>query len=127
MTARNTRIRDLTDAVRVRADGDVDEESLAYVREKVATALGRPGLGPVNGEVRVLRASAPHVELPWWAGADLQVGEDLVVVHVREATVRELADRLHDRLRGRVERVAHRAEDARRTSAPPPWRGGPGN
>ncbi|MDH6223840.1 hypothetical protein [Streptomyces sp. MJP52] len=125
MTAKDTGVRHLTDAVLVRADGAVDEESLAYVREKVAAALDRPGLPEASGEVRVVKASAHHVELPWWAGADLQVGEDLVVVHAREATARELADRLHDRLRARAERVAHRGERARRASTPPPWRGGP--
>ncbi|MEU6394701.1 hypothetical protein [Streptomyces sp. NPDC046939] len=112
-------------AVRVRADSEWDEESLAYLREKVAAALDRPGLPPVSGEVRVRRASAHHVELPWSGRSDIRVGGDLVVVHAREASAGQLADRLHDRLRAAVERVAHRGNAARRTAAPPPWRGGP--
>ncbi|MFJ5726683.1 hypothetical protein [Streptomyces paradoxus] len=111
-------------SVRVRTEGDVDEESLAYVREKVGAVLDRPGLPPVSGEVRVTRAAAHHVDLPWSAGAEIQVGGDLVVVHAREASARELADRLQDRLRSRTERAAHRRDAARRTATPPPWRGG---
>ncbi|KOT42690.1 hypothetical protein ADK41_07870 [Streptomyces caelestis] len=125
MTAKDTGARETTATVRVRADGGVDEESLARLREKVATALDRSGLPPVSGEVRVLRASAHHVTLPWSGGAEIRVGGDLVVVHAREATARELAARLHDRLRAGVERVAHRHDTVRRTAAPPPWRGGP--
>ncbi|MEU9553725.1 hypothetical protein AB0D88_32505 [Streptomyces werraensis] len=125
MTAKDIRTRETTVTVRVRADGEVDEEALAYLREKVGTALDRPGLPSVSGEVRVLRASAHHVALPWSAGAEIRVGGDLVVVHAREATARELADRLHDRLCAGTERVAHRDATTRRTAAPPPWRGGP--
>ncbi|MGW7263269.1 hypothetical protein [Streptomyces sp. NPDC054842] len=124
MTAKDNDGRDTT-TVRVRADGEVDEESLAYLREKVAAAIDRPGLPPVSGEVRVQRASAHHVELPWSARSDIRVGRDAVVIHAREANARELADRLHDRLRSAIERVAHRGDTTRRTAAPPPWRGGP--
>lgn len=125
MTAKDTGARGTTAAVLVRADGEVDGESLAYLQEKVATALDRPGLPPVNGEVRVRRASAHHVELPWSGRTDIRIGNDLVVVHAREASARELADRIHDRLRSATERVAHRGDTARRTATPPPWRGGP--
>ncbi|MEU4659142.1 hypothetical protein AB0G32_35285 [Streptomyces sp. NPDC023723] len=125
MTAKDIGARETTASVRLRADGAVDEESLAYLREKVATALDRPGLPPVSGEVRVRRAAAHHVELPWSAHSDIHVGGDLVVIHAREASARELADRLHDRLRAGTERVAHRGDTTRRTAAPPPWRGGP--
>jgi hypothetical protein len=125
MTAKDIGTRNGAGTVRVRADGDVDEETLAYLREKIGTALDRPGLPPVSGEARVVRASAHHVELPWSAGIEVRVGSDLVVVHAREASARELADRLHDRLRDRTERTAHRAQETRRTATPPPWRGGP--
>ncbi|MGW6530382.1 hypothetical protein [Streptomyces venezuelae] len=124
MTAENIGARSTT-TVRIRTDGEGDEESLAYFRAKIGTALGRPGLPPVSGEVRILRASAHHVELPWSAGADVRIGSDLVAVRAREASARELADRLHDRLRARTERVAHQSDTTRRTAAPPPWRGGP--
>ncbi|MDX3524904.1 hypothetical protein P1P75_00135 [Streptomyces sp. ID05-39B] len=125
MSAKDTATDDVATAVRVRADGDVDEESLAYLREKVGAALDRRGLPAVIGEVRVARAVAHHVELPWSAAAEIRVGADLVVVHAREASARELADRLHDRLREGTERVAHRGDVTRRTATPPPWRGGP--
>ena len=124
MTAKDTGTEGGTASVRVRAEGDVDEESLAYVREKVGAVLDRPGLPPISGEVRVTREAAHHVDLPWSAGAEIQVGGDLVVVHAREASARELADRLQDRLRSRTERAAHRRDAARRTATPPPWRGG---
>ncbi|MFR9799812.1 hypothetical protein ACL02U_28530 [Streptomyces sp. MS06] len=115
-----------TAAVRVRAaEGDVDEASLSYVRTKVHAVLDRPGLPELGGEVRVSRAAAHRTEQPWSAGGEIRLGGELIVVRAREASVRELADRLQDRLRGQVERVAHRGDDARRTAAPPPWRGGP--
>ncbi|MGC0344292.1 hypothetical protein [Streptomyces sp. SLBN-8D4] len=119
MTAKDIGTRRLADTVRMRAFGDVDEEALAYLQEKVGAALDRPGLPPVSGEVRVVRAVAHHVEPPWWAGAEIRVGGDLVVVHAREASARELADRLHDRLRDRAEHTVHRAHETRRTAAPP--------
>ncbi|MFC8419838.1 hypothetical protein ACFUN7_02930 [Streptomyces sp. NPDC057236] len=125
MTAKDIGARETTATVRVRADGEVDEESLAHLREKVGTALDRPGLPPAGGEVRVVRATAHHIALPWSAGAEIRIGGDLVVVHAREATARELADRLHDRLRAGAERAAHRGDTTRRTTPPPPWRGGP--
>ncbi|MFD8152380.1 hypothetical protein ACFV28_16735 [Streptomyces sp. NPDC059720] len=124
MTAKDIGQEGGTASVRVRAEGDVDEESLAYLREKVGAVLDRPGLPPVSGEVRVTRAAAHHIDLPWSAGAEIQVGGDLVVVHAREASARELADRLQDRLRSRTQRAAHRRDTARRTATPPPWRGG---
>ncbi|NEE05415.1 hypothetical protein G3M58_03090 [Streptomyces sp. SID7499] len=125
MTSKDTGVRETPAGVRVRADGEVDEESLARLREKVAAAVDRPGLPPVSGEVRVRRASAHHVALPWSGRTDIRVGSDHVVVHAREASASELADRLHDRLRSAIERVAHRGDTTRRTAMPPPWRGGP--
>ncbi|MEU5998986.1 hypothetical protein ABZ837_14280 [Streptomyces sp. NPDC047197] len=125
MTARDSGTGDIADTVRVRVEGDVDEESLAYLKEKVGAALDRPGLTPVRGEVRVVRAAGHHVELPWSAGAEIRLDGDLVVVHAREASARELADRLRDRLRERTERTTHRRAEARRVAPPPPWRGGP--
>ncbi|MBD0842033.1 MULTISPECIES: hypothetical protein [unclassified Streptomyces] len=118
MTARDT-------GIRVRAAGDVDEEALAYVRAKVEAALDRPGIQVEGGEVRVTRAAALHVELPWSAAAEVRVGGELVVVHAREASAHELADRLQDRLRGQADRAVHRGDTARRAATPPPWRGGP--
>ncbi|WP_445519790.1 hypothetical protein [Streptomyces sp. NEAU-174] len=111
-------------AVEVRVEGDVDEEAVAYLREKVDAVLGRPGVPAVSGAVRVARAVAHHAERPWSAGAELIVGNTLVVVHAQEATGHELADRLHDRLRSQMNRVLHRKEEARRSATPPPWRGG---
>ncbi|MFI6359774.1 hypothetical protein ACIBJF_46060 [Streptomyces sp. NPDC050743] len=125
MTAKDTGTQATsTDAVEVRAEGDVDEEAVAYLREKVGAVLGRPGLPAVSGAVRVARAVAHHAERPWSAGAELVVGNILVVVHAQEATAHELADRLQDRLRGQLNRVLHRKEEARRSATPPPWRGG---
>lgn len=125
MTAKDTGAR-VTDAVavEVRVEGDVDGEALAYVREKVDAVLGRPGVPAVSGAVRVARATAHHVERPWSAGAELVVGNTLMVVRAREATAHELADRLQDKLRGRLNRLLHRGEETRRTATPPPWRGG---
>ncbi|MEU3795256.1 hypothetical protein [Streptomyces fructofermentans] len=125
MTARDTGTPVTTGTVRVRAEGDVDEEALAYVRAKVDAALGRPGLPTVSGEVRITRAPAHHAEQPWSAGAEIVVGSTLVVVHAREASAHELADRLQERLRGQATQIAHRADAARRSAPPPPWRGGP--
>ncbi|GHD97214.1 hypothetical protein [Streptomyces naganishii] len=125
MTAKDTGTREITGDIRVRTEGDVDAEALAYVREKVGAALGRPGLPPASGEVRVARATAHHMGLLWSAGTEIRVGDDLVVVHAQEASAHELADRLQDRLRAATERAAHRGDTARRSATPPPWRGGP--
>lgn len=112
-------------AVQVRAEGHVDEEALAYLRSKLTAVLDRPGLAPVGGEVRIARATAHHAEQPWSAGAEIRVGGELIVVHAQEASAHELADRLQDRLRSRLDRVVHRGDAARRSATPPPWRGGP--
>ncbi|WP_432138380.1 MULTISPECIES: hypothetical protein [unclassified Streptomyces] len=127
MTPRDTAARNTaaTGTVLVRAEGDVREDDLAYVRAKVDAALDRPGLPAVSGEVRVAHVPA-HTGQPWSAGGEIRVGCDLVLVHADEASAHELADRLQDRLRGQVDRVLHRGETARRATAPPPWRGGPG-
>ncbi|MDJ1135482.1 hypothetical protein [Streptomyces iconiensis] len=125
MTAKDIGAEGVTATVQVRAVGDVDQESLAYLREKIGAVLDRPGLPSISGEVRVSRAAAHHVECPWAVSAEILVGADLVVVHAREASARELADRLHDRLRSRTERTVHRRYADRRTATPPPWRGGP--
>ncbi|MFJ9566200.1 hypothetical protein ACIRQQ_39980 [Streptomyces fuscichromogenes] len=115
----------IRDAVRVRTQGEVDEEALGYVRSKVDAAFDRLGLLPAEGTLTVVRAAAQHVPRPWSATARLQVASAVVVVHAEEATAHELADRLEDRVRARVEEAAHRADTARRSAAPPPWRGGP--
>lgn len=111
--------------VRIKSAGNVDDDALAYVREKVDAVLGRPGLPSADGEVRVSRAAAPHMRRPWFAAAEIRLGGELVVAHAQEASAHEVADRLQDRLRTRTERAVHRWDTARRTAAPPPWRGGP--
>jgi hypothetical protein len=60
--------------------------------------------------VRIARASAHHAEQPWSAGAEIQVGSDLLVVHAREASAHEFTDRSQDRLRSRLDRVVHRED-----------------
>ncbi|MGQ4437803.1 MULTISPECIES: hypothetical protein [unclassified Streptomyces] len=128
MTLKDTGSRPPSPAVvRVRADGDVDAEALTYLRAKLSAVLDRPGLAPVDGEVRVVRAAAHHAEQPWSAGAEIRVGSELLVVHAREVSAHELADRLQERLRTRLDRVVHREDTARRSATPPPWRGGPAN
>ncbi|MEV5988578.1 hypothetical protein AB0L85_26815 [Streptomyces sp. NPDC052051] len=121
MTAKNT---GTMVAVRVRAEGNVDDEALAYVQSKVDALLDRPGVPLAGGEVRIAKAAAHHTARPWTAVAELVVRNTYVVVHAQEATAHELADRLQDRLRGQLTRVLHRYEAARRSATPPPWRGG---
>ncbi|MFD8006909.1 hypothetical protein [Streptomyces mirabilis] len=116
-----------TAAVQVRTEGEVDEESVAYVRAKLTALFDRPEVFGTSGEVRITRAAAHHAEQPWSATAEIRVGSDLLVVHAREASAHELADRLQNRLRSRMERVAHHTDTARRSASPPPWRGGPGD
>ncbi|MEV3912204.1 hypothetical protein [Streptomyces canus] len=123
MTDRDVSTQDTPLAVRVRTDGDVDDEALAYFRAKVHAALTRPGLPAVRGRVTISRASA-HQVLPWSAGAEVRMGGHLVVVHLREADAHALADRLEDRLRARADRAVHLTDTARRSAGPPPWRGG---
>ncbi|WP_095758230.1 hypothetical protein [Streptomyces xinghaiensis] len=125
MTARETGVRG-TEAVRVRAEGDVEEGALEYLRAKIGAVLDRQGLPPVTGGVRIARANAHHAEHPWTAAAELRVGPDLVVAHAREATSQEATDRLQDRLRRQMERALDSRRTARRSAAPPPWRGGTG-
>ena len=61
--------------VLLRSEGEVDEETLAYAREKIDAAVGRPGLPAATGEVRITRAAAHHASRPWTATAALHVGE----------------------------------------------------
>ncbi|MEV0743182.1 hypothetical protein AB0I51_46360 [Streptomyces sp. NPDC050549] len=126
MTPRDTVGRaPATTALQIRTEGEVDEEARAYVRAKLTALLDRPGLADIGGEVRITRAAVHHADHPWSAAAEIRVGGDLLVVHAREASAHELADRLQDRLRNRLERVTHRKDSARRAATPPPWRGGP--
>ncbi|WP_081235662.1 hypothetical protein [Streptomyces viridosporus] len=124
MPLEDTGTRPAPGTVRVRAEGDVGARDLACVRSGVGAVLGRSGLPAVSGDVRITRAAAPHAGPSWSAGAEIRVGDALVVVHAREAGVRALADRLQDRLRGQVERVVYGARTTRRPAAPP-WYGGP--
>ena len=57
------------------------KDTAADVREKVDAVLGRPGVPAASGAVRIARATVHHIELPWSAGAELVVGNTLVVVH----------------------------------------------
>ncbi|MCF3131841.1 hypothetical protein [Streptomyces olivochromogenes] len=110
--------------VQVRTEGDVGADELAYVQAKLDAVLDRPGTRATNGVMRIVKSAAHHAERPWSAEAEFVVANWLVVVHAREATARELADRLADRLRGRMNRAQHREDAARRSATPPPWRGG---
>ncbi|MDW4908638.1 hypothetical protein RB628_25695 [Streptomyces sp. ADMS] len=121
MTGRDAGIRDTAAVVRVRAEGEVGEEALAYTRSKIDAVMSRPGLPAVTGEVRIAKAAAHHAGHPWSAVADLRVGRTVVVVHAQEATSQEVTDRLQDRLRRQLERAAHGGDAARPVS--PPWRG----
>jgi hypothetical protein len=120
MTSDNTQA---ASTVRLRFDGPVDQQTRAYARTKIDAVVGRSGLPPVTGEVRIVRAGARHADFPWLATADLYVGRMQVVVLAEEATGREVVDRLQDRLRRQTERAAHAWDDGHRPSTPP-WRGG---
>ncbi|MFI7497975.1 hypothetical protein ACIBVL_05575 [Streptomyces sp. NPDC049687] len=114
-----------TPLVRLRCDGAVDEETLAYARAKIDAVVSRPGLPAVTGEVHLVRAAAHHAGHPWSATADLRIGGRQVVAVAEEATGTEVVDRLQDRLRRQTDRAAQGRDDGRRTTAPP-WRGGSG-
>jgi hypothetical protein len=122
MTSNNTQAQ-TTSAVRLRADGEVDEETLAYARTKIDAVVGRAGLPPVTGKVRITRAAAHHADRPWSATAALHVGNREVVVLAEEATGREVVDQLQDRLRRQTDTAAHTSNNGHRTT-PPSWRGG---
>ncbi|KND28474.1 hypothetical protein [Streptomyces acidiscabies] len=107
-------------AVRVRVQGEVDKEEVARVLAKLDAACGRLGLA-AEGALTVVRAAARHIRRPWFATARLLVDGTVLVVHAEEATARELADRLEDRVLARAGQAAHR-----RTHLPPPWRTDPG-
>jgi hypothetical protein len=123
MTSNN--IQTATPTVLLRSDGEVDEETLAYAREKIDAVVGRPGLPAATGEVRIARAAAHHADRPWTATAALHVGRREVVVLAEEATGREAVDQLQDRLRRQIDKAARSGHNEHRTAAPP-WRGGPG-
>ncbi|MFE6828460.1 hypothetical protein [Streptomyces sp. NPDC057690] len=114
-----------TPQVRLRCDGAVDEETVAYARTKIDAVIGRPGLPAVTGEVHIVRAAAPHAGHRWSAAADLLIAGRHVVAVAEEATGTEVVDRLQDRLRRRTDKAAHARDDGTRTTAPP-WRGGGG-
>ena len=120
MTTDNTQA---TPTVRLRSDGAVDEETLAYARTKIEAVVSRPGLPAVTGVVRIVRAAAHHTGHSWSATADLHVGGHQVVAVAEEATGTEVVDRLQDRLRRQTDKAAQAWDDGHRTAAPP-WRGG---
>lgn len=120
MTSDNTQA---TPAVRLRSEGAVDQDTLAYARTKIDAAVGRPGLPAITGEVRIVRAAAHHANRPWSATADLRVGSRQVVVLAEEATGTEVVDQLQDRLRRQTDKAAHSGDTGHRTTVPP-WRGG---
>lgn len=111
-----------TPLVRLRSEGAVDEDTLAYARTKIDAVVGRPGMPTVTGEVRIERAGAHHAVHPWSATADLRVGGRRVVAGAKEATGTEVVDQLQDRLRRRTDKAALSRDDGHRTTAPP-WRG----
>jgi ribosome-associated translation inhibitor RaiA len=111
-----------TPLVRLRSDGTVDEETLAYARTKIDAVVGRPGLPVVTGEVHIVRAAAHHADRPWSATADLRIGGRHVVAAAEEATGTEAVDRLQDRLRRQTEKASQAWGNGHRTTAPP-WRG----
>ncbi|MCD7442364.1 hypothetical protein K4B79_29620 [Streptomyces lincolnensis] len=116
--------RTTTPSVLVRADGEVDEETLAYARTKIDAIVDRPGLPLVTGEVRIAKAAAHHADRPWSAAVTLRVGRREVVVLAEGATDREVVDQLQDRLRRRTDKATRAGHHGHRTAAPP-WRGGP--
>ncbi|MFI1051551.1 hypothetical protein ACH4U3_38500 [Streptomyces griseoruber] len=112
-----------TPLVRLRAEGGVDEETLAYARTKIDAVVARPGLPAVTGEVRLVRAAAHHAGRPWSATADLRIEGRTVVVLAEEATGTEVVDQLQDRLRRQTDKAARSWDKGHRTTVPP-WRGG---
>ncbi|MFJ8112001.1 hypothetical protein [Streptomyces sp. NPDC096132] len=112
-----------TPMVRLRSEGAVDEETLAYARTKIDAVVTRPGLPAVTGEVRIVRAAAHHADRPWSATADLRIGGRQVVVLAEEATGTEVVDHLQDRLRRQTDKAARSWDNGHRTTLPP-WRGG---
>ncbi|MER5436461.1 hypothetical protein [Streptomyces sp. NPDC002588] len=112
-----------TPLIRLRSEGAVDEETLAYARTKIDALVGRPGLPAVTGEVHLVRAAARHAGHQWSATADLHIGGRQVVAAAEEATGTEVVDRLQDRLRRQTDRAAQSWDGGHRTAAPP-WRGG---
>ncbi|MDN3029214.1 hypothetical protein [Streptomyces sp. S.PB5] len=109
--------------VRLRSEGTVDEDTLAYARTKIDAVVGRPGLPTVTGEVRIVRADAHHAGIAWSATAELRMGRQQVVALAEGATGPELVDRLQDRIRRQTDKAAHAWDDGHRSVAPP-WRGG---
>lgn len=103
--------------VLLRADGEVDEETLAYARTKIDAVVGLPELPDVTGEVRVTRAAAHHADRPWSATAALHVGRREVVVLAEAATGRELVDQLQDRLRRQTDKAAPARRPGQHTPA----------
>ncbi|MEU5321045.1 hypothetical protein AB0G67_30430 [Streptomyces sp. NPDC021056] len=120
MTSDNTQA---APTIRLRSEGAVDEDTLAYARTKIDAVVSRPGLPAVTGEVRIVRAAAHHANRPWSATADLHVGGRQVVVLAEEATGTEVVDQLQDRLRRQTDRATHSGGTGHRTAVPP-WRGG---
>ncbi|MCT7353875.1 hypothetical protein N4P33_17140 [Streptomyces sp. 15-116A] len=112
-----------TPSVRLRTDGDVDAETVAYAREKIDAVADRPGLPEVTGEVRIAKAAAHHAGRLWTATADVRFGSRTVVATAEEATGREVVDQLQDRLRRQIGKAVHAWSAGRRATAPP-WRGG---
>jgi len=110
--------------------GQVTSGAEQYAREKIG-ALHHYVREPVMFErIRLTQLPDPAVERPSVAEATLDVAGHQVRAQVAAPTMREAIDRLHDRLRNRLERVNPHWE-ARRGGAPlpadqgvVPWRHG---
>ncbi|WP_199240274.1 MULTISPECIES: HPF/RaiA family ribosome-associated protein [Kribbella] len=103
--------------IQVSTDGHVPPGTADYARAKIRAVLRLTHRPVLAARVRVTRHGDPVVQHPVVAQANLDFSGRLVRARAEGATAQEAIDRLEDRLRHRVERIAQHWE-ARRGGMP---------
>ncbi|PVZ05834.1 sigma 54 modulation/S30EA ribosomal C-terminal domain-containing protein [Actinomycetospora cinnamomea] len=111
--------------IQISTDGRIAEDAPQHAREVIGRLLHLGGRPVTSARVRLTRHGDPAVRRPVIAQGNLEVGGRRVRAQADGPTAAEAIDRLSDRLRRRLERVAEgwEARRGRRPSEEPhEWR-----
>lgn len=103
--------------VTVEYRGSMPEGAADYARAKVSAVFPHAAEPVLFARVKLTMSPDPAVARPAAAQANLDVNGRLVRAHVAAPSMTEAVDRLHDRLRNRLDRIARHWE-ARRGAYP---------
>ncbi|MFZ4584381.1 MAG: ribosome hibernation promotion factor [Acidimicrobiia bacterium] len=110
--------------VQMHTSGAVDPTEARYAQKKVAGLAPLAPAPVLAAHLAVICHPDPAMDRPAEMKASIDVNGRVVRAHVAAPTLHEAADALEDRLRGSLERLAHRADDTRRRHAKGEWHHG---